>query len=121
MKFIAAALALATSCSIAQTTVVDFQDGAALLTEEELKAAVTGKVLTATDAKGTRWRLQFNANGYFFINVGNFSDSGKWSVKDTTICTVPSRIRAYCNHYRSKDGRLLMKRESGEIIQFDPT
>ena len=80
---IAAAMARGTSTS-AQTT--DFPEGAEPLTQEALHAALAGKVFLMTPAKGPEWRWQFNDNGYFFFNAGQYANSGKWSTKDSTVC-----------------------------------
>ena len=90
------------------------------MTTEVLKTAVEDKVFTVEPAKGTPWRLQYNANGYFYVNVGNFADSGKWSAKDSTLCTEGKQIRYFCNEFRMKDGVLFMKRENGEVVKFTP-
>lgn len=104
--------------AFAQPAPTEFPDGAIPLTAPALQAAVEDKVFMAQPAQGAAWRLQYNANGFFYVNVGNFSDDGKWSVKDSTLCTEGKRVKAFCNELRSKDGVLYMKRESGEILKL---
>jgi hypothetical protein len=114
------AAALMASSAFAQEPVAQFPEGAASITAEALTAAMGDKTFVAQPAKGPAWRLQYNANGYFFVNVGNFADSGKWSVKDSTVCTEGRQIRYFCNEFQSKDGVLYMKRENGEVLKLVP-
>jgi len=107
-----------TSLAIAQQPPTDFPEGSIPLTAEELKSAVADKVFTAQPVSGTAWRLQYNRSGYFFVNVGSFSDSGKWSTKDSTLCTEGRQVKYFCNEFRIKDGTLYMKRENGEVLQM---
>lgn len=113
------AAAFLASAAAAQEPVMQFPEGAAPLTAEALTAAVSDKVFWARPVRGPAWRMQFNASGYFYANVGNFADNGKWSVKDSTVCTEGRQIRAYCNEFQVKDGTLYMKRESGEVLRFE--
>ena len=110
--FLSALLALATS-SMAQTT--DFPDGAEPLTPDALKTALAGKTFKVAPAQGSAWRWQFDAHGNFFLNVGNRSNSGKWSTKDSTLCE-DAGVRSGCNEVRSKDNVLYLKRSSGEVV-----
>jgi hypothetical protein len=89
-----------------------------MLTAEELKTAINGKVLLADYHSGQVWRIQFRADGYFFFNLGNFSDSGKWSVKESQVCTEGQKSGSNCGDYRMKDGNLYLKRPNGEVLKF---
>lgn len=111
-----AAMAALTSAT-AQTTT--FPDGAESLTQEALREALAGKVFSITPAKGPTWRWEFKTNGYFFLNVGSFSDSGKWSTKESSVCQDTGK-NIGCNEMRQKDGTLLLKRDNGEIVMFKP-
>lgn len=119
MRIAVASLVFVTSLAAAQPSAPDFQEGSTALSETEMTAAVADKVFLATPAKGAQWRLQYNANGYFFVNVGAFSDNGKWSVKGSTVCTEGKQVRYFCNEFRVKDGGLFMKRESGEVLKLE--
>jgi len=113
-KFPAFAILLILSThSIAQTT--GFPEGAEPLTPEALKTALAGKTFKVAPAQGSAWRWQFDANGHFFLNVGNYSNSGKWSTKDSSICQDTGKSTG-CNEVRSKDDALYLKRDSGEIV-----
>ena len=107
-----ALLALGTS-SMAQT--MAFPEGAEPLTPEALGAALSGKVFAVNPAKGPTWRWQFDANGQFSINIGNYSDSGKWSTKESSICQQTPK-NSGCNEIRGKDNVLYLKRDSGEVV-----
>ena len=110
---------LVSSSVFAQEAVTQFPDGATVMSADALKAAVADKVFLARPAKGDPWRMQYNANGFFYVNVGNFSDNGKWSVKDSTVCTEGRVVKYFCNEFQIKDGTLYMKRESGEVLKFE--
>jgi hypothetical protein len=110
--------ALMASSAFAQEPVSQFPEGAASFTAEALTAALGDKTFFAQPATGLEWRLQYNASGYFFVNVGNFADKGKWSVKDSTLCTEGRQIKYFCNEVQGKDGVLYIKRESGEVLKL---
>ena len=99
--------------AMAQTT--GFPEGAEPLTSEALKTALAGKTFKVAPAQGSAWRWQFDANGYFFLNVGNYSNSGKWSTKDSSVCQDTGKSTG-CNEIRSKDNVLYLKRDSGEVV-----
>lgn len=112
----AAAMAFAINAT-AQTPA--FPDGAEPLTQAALREALAGKVFSITPAKGPTWRWEFKANGYFFLNVGSFSDSGKWSTKESSVCQDTGKNTG-CNEMRQKDGMLHLKRDNGEIVTLKP-
>ena len=111
--FVFAALLALGSSSIAQTNT--FPDGAEPLKAEVLSAALSGKVFAVSPAQGSTWRWQFDENGYFFLNVGKNSSSGKWSTKDSSLCEDSGK-NSGCNEVRSKDNVLYLKRSSGEVV-----
>ena len=113
-------MAAASACAAAQNAPNTFPDGAAALAPDDLTKALADKVFSVQPASGQPWRLQYNGNGYWFINVGAFSDTGKWSVKDSTVCGEGRQIRAACNEIRSKDGALYLQRDSGEVVKLEP-
>jgi hypothetical protein len=97
----------------------DFPEGSTAPNATELRTLISGKVFSVKTSAST-WRMQINDNGYFYINVGNFADSGTWTVEDGRWCTKPQKSNASCNEMRISGGSLLMKRDSGEIVQFSP-
>lgn len=119
MKAIFLSLVLASSLASAQPAPTQFPEGAAAVTPDALKDAVAGKVFAVKASRGPMWRWQFDANGVFFINIGSFSDSGKWSTKDSALCTEGRQIKASCNEVQTKDQELYLKRDNGEVVKLD--
>lgn len=104
--------------AFAQPMPSEFPEGATPLSGDALKEALSGKVYAVKPTSGSTWRWQLNANGYFFINIGNFSDSGKWSTKDSTLCSEGKQIKASCNEVRALGNELYLKRDSGEVVKM---
>lgn len=71
-------------------------------------------------AAGGAWRLQYQAGGVFIFNAGGYSDSGKWRIEDSKLCSEPQKSPAACNEMRLAGDALYLKRDSGEIIKFEP-
>lgn len=119
---IAFALLAATAGALAQAPVApaDFPTEANALNAEALQARLSGKVFGVKTAGGATWRLQFQAGGLYFINVGGYSDSGKWRTEVSNLCTEPQKRPAACNEMRLVGDVLYMKRDSGEIVKFEP-
>ncbi|QNP59530.1 hypothetical protein [Paenacidovorax monticola] len=113
----AMALALlgASAAATAQTTT--YPEGAELLTQEALREALAGKVFSTAPARGPQWQWQFKPDGRFFLSVGSYSDSGKWSTKESSLC-LDSAKNVGCNEMRQKDNVLYLKRNSGEVVSF---
>lgn len=91
------------------------------LTEGELKDQLAGKTfgLHSQDGSGIV-RMFFKADGYLFLNMAGFSTSGKWSVKNTALCTEAKDVPTSCNEVRLLDDKLFIKRDSGKVEQFQP-
>ena len=107
---------LANSVALAQSA--DFPDGSKTITPEALSAALSGKTFSVKPASGPDWRWQFKDSGYHFINVGSFSDSGKWSTKDSTLCSEGKKITYSCNEVQMLGTDIYLKRTSGEIVKL---
>ncbi|MCA0242680.1 MAG: hypothetical protein LCI02_17660 [Proteobacteria bacterium] len=120
MKAIVLPLLLACPLSWAQPAPSEFPDGAAAVTPESLKGFVSDKVFAVNASKGPPWRLQFNADGLFYVNIGYFSDTGRWTIKDGSLCTEAPKIRPSCNEVRAKGQELYLKRDNGEIVKLEP-
>lgn len=110
-----AALSVVASSATAQ----EFPEGSTAPAASELRQIIAGKVFSVKTSTST-WRLQINDNGYFYVNVGSFADSGTWSAEDGKWCTKPQKGNASCNEMRLAVGALLMKRDNGEIVRFAP-
>lgn len=106
-------------CGLVQPALAqDFPAGSAPLAPENLESTLSGKVFSVKPASGDVWRWQFNANGYHYINIGSFSDSGKWSTKESALCTEGRQIKFSCNEVRAVAGELYLKRDSGEVVKL---
>lgn len=70
-------------------------------------------------AAGNSWRLEYKANGFFYVNTSTgFNSSGPWEAEDGRLCgQLRGRDRA-CNGVRLDQGPLHLKRDSGEIIRY---
>ncbi len=111
----AMALLGASAAATAQTTA--YPEGAELLAQEALREALADKVFSTAPAQGPKWQWQFKADGRFYLSVGNYSDSGQWSTKESSLC-LDSGKNVGCNEMRRKDGVLYLKRNSGEVVSF---
>ena len=101
----------------------DFPADATAPTAEQLSAALGGKAFDVAPADGTRWRLEFKSNGYFFININNgFNGSGEWRAEDGKLCTrLQGRDAAMtCNEARLSGAQVLARRTTGEMIRYVP-
>lgn len=109
-----AAILLCTTNAVAQPAQT-FPEVAETPAADTLREALAGKVFAVTPSKGQNWRWQFDGNGFFFLNIGSFHNSGKWSTKDGAVCQDSGKSTG-CNEVRIKDGVLHLKRDSGEIV-----
>jgi hypothetical protein len=105
----------------AQTGPQDFPADAQPLPADAVKARTTDKVFKVALANGNSWRLEYRANGMFFINVApsGYSDSGKWRPEDSKICSEPQKSKASCNEVRLLGDALYLKRDNGEVIKLE--
>lgn len=97
----------------------EFPEGSQPFTAEALRERLTGKVFKVKPADGNEWRLDYQANGYVYLDTSRGGrDSGTWRVDGTQLCTEWKRSNAGgCNEARSKDGALYVKRSvNGEVI-----
>ncbi|MCC6987863.1 MAG: hypothetical protein IT181_02620 [Acidobacteria bacterium] len=113
---VAAALAAAGGLAQAQ----DFPEGSQPPPAAELKKLLADKVFDVKTSTGPPWRWEFKGNGYFFINIGNFSDTGPWTAEEGRLCTKGARISASCNDVRLAGGGLYLKRDNGQVVQLVP-
>jgi hypothetical protein len=112
---------IAVSSAMAQTAPADFPVDATPPAAAVLQGALAGKVFAVKLADGSSWRLEYKGSGYFWINTSKgFADTGKWSTQDGKLCSEGQKIKANCNDVRARGASLLLKRESGEIIELVP-
>ena len=82
-----------------------------------LKDALSGKTFNVDLADGTRWRLEYKANGYFFVNTSTgFNGTGDWRADEERLCTRLRGGEMSCNEVRDAAGTLYLRRNSGEVI-----
>lgn len=119
--FIAAAAIVLSSAVWAQTGAPEFPPGASALGTDALRERLAGKVFHVAVANGNTWRLQYQGNGHFYLNVSSgFSDSGKWRTEESRICFEPQKSKAGCNEVRLVGDLIHFKRDSGEIVKLEP-
>jgi len=111
----------ATSNAVAQAPAADFAPDAKPIAADALRERLAGKVFHVALANGTSWRLQYQSGGFFYINVSSgYSDSGKWRVEDSKLCSEPQKSKASCNDVRLVGEMIHLRRDSGEIVKFEP-
>ena len=119
----ALALLATTAGALAQAPAVpaEFPAGAQPLTAEALQQRLSGKEFQVPLADGSWWRLQFLSGGNWAIttNRGHKND-GTWRVDGSQMCSEPKKARASCNEMRLLGDTLYLKRDSGEVVKFDP-
>jgi len=96
-----------------------FPDDALTPKAADIKAHLDGKVFVIKLADGNSWRLEYKANGYYFVNTSlGFKGSGQWDAEDGRLCTQMQGEKRGCNDVRFYQDTLHLKRISGEIIKF---
>lgn len=114
-------LALITAVAATSIQAQTFDDTTAAPTADEIKTILGGNVFTVTIADGTSWRLQFNKNGYYYINTSTgYTDDGEWHTENGKLCVKPKKTAPACNDARVSQGLLVLKRLSGEIVVYRP-
>jgi hypothetical protein len=125
MRFtLLAVLALASgSAAFAQAPAApDFPADAKPIAADPLRERVSGKVFRIAVANGNGWRLQFQGDGFYFLNIApsNYSDSGKWRAEDSSLSFEPQKTKAGCNVTQLVGDLAYFKRDIGEIVKFEP-
>ncbi|MEJ5999263.1 hypothetical protein [Paucibacter soli] len=97
----------------------EFPEQAQAPSAAELQRHMAGKTFEVKLADGGSWRVQYKANGYFYLNTSQgMNDSGDWRAEDGRLCSKGMKIGSSCNEVRMAGEVLLLKRDSGEIVQF---
>ena len=86
----------------------------------ELQSVLSGKIFLVKVDKSPVWRWQFNSDGSFTIDIGNYNDSGKWNIKESSVCQESKRGNSGCNEIRVKENILYLKRDNDEIVILQP-
>jgi hypothetical protein len=98
-----------------------FGEGMTTPSAEEIHKLLSGNAFTAERPDGNHWKMEFKANGYYFLNTNSgYSDSGEWKVENGKLCAVPKKTPAACSEARLSNGLLVLKRTNGEIVTYKP-
>ncbi len=102
-------------------TALAFPAGASTPSAAEIRKYLEGKVLDAKLADGSTWRLEYKANGYFYVNSSmGFNSNGPWNTEDGKLCGRLQGRDHVCNEIRMHEGVMLYKRDNGEVLKFLP-
>ena len=99
----------------------EFPADARVLSVEELKQALSGKVFMLAWVGVTPWRMDFKDNGYLFFDAGTASGSGTWRAESGQVCTEMRAFGNNCNQVRMSGELVYYKRLSGEVIAMTPS
>jgi len=109
------------ACAASSAQADEFPTEAITPTAAEIQRLLTVSPLGAKLADGTTWRLEYKANGYFFLDTSKgFSSKGEWKAEDGRLCGQLQGRPNSCNDVRVLGGQLHFKRESGEIVALVP-
>jgi hypothetical protein len=115
---VAMGLAVLAGAAWAQVTV---PEGATTPDAADVKKWFDDRTYKVRFADGTDLRLEYKANGYYWVNTSRgFNSSGTWEAKDGQVCTQLKGRDRSCNDVRMHAGSLYLKRDTGEIVRFDP-
>lgn len=100
----------------------EFAAGAVPISGDVLRQAFSDRKYMVSLADGSSWKLEYKANGYFFVNTSTgFNGSGTWKLDAGKLCTSGKDIPSSCGFVQQRGDSLFMKRSSnGEIIEFRP-
>ena len=99
----------------------DFPDSATPASTAELTSRLTSKQFTVQLKNGVTWRLEFNNNGYFFLDTSTGGKAtGTWRAEDGKLCSQVRGGDPQCNEARLHDGFLYIRRADGEVIKYLP-
>jgi hypothetical protein len=112
---------LAVASALAQAVPKEFPAEGTTAPAAALKERFAGKVYAATLADGTRWRIDYKSNGYFFVDTSTgFRGSGDWHTDDGKLCSRLRGANLSCNEVREVGEVIYLKRDSGEVIALLP-
>lgn len=89
-------------------------------TAQELSALLSGKSFRATYADGTPVRAKYGADGGLSANAPGFYDTGRWKAEDGKLCGSLRKIGDFCNDVRLDARGFYLRRNSGEIVRYEP-
>ncbi len=121
VKVASAARPAATAAPAPGSALADFPADSQPLAADALARKVSGKIFDVQLQNGIRWRLDYKANGYLFVNVSTGqATSGPWRAEDGRLCSHMRGGSASCNEVREQGQRLYLKRDNGELIVLSP-
>jgi hypothetical protein len=123
MKALSVALCgFCTATALAQSALpLEFPADAKPIAAATLKESLAGRTFNVALADGSRWRLEYKANGYFFVNTSSgFNGTGDWRADDERLCTRLRGGQMSCNEVRAVGSLMFLKRDSGEVIALKP-
>ena len=122
MKLIPCLFLVAATAASAQPAPKEFPPDAVPISAGSLRERLANKVYRVQLADGGGWRIDYRANGYYFVNTNEgYSDTGKWTVQDGKLCSEPKKTASACNEVREiGDPVIYLKRLNGDIIQLKP-
>lgn len=96
----------------------EFPPGAQVLEGAALQQRLAGKVFIGHAADGLRWRMQYQAGGHLFVDVGpSYKDNGPWHAEASRMCATLGRTGAACSEIRFDGPMKYLKRAStGEVV-----
>jgi hypothetical protein len=98
-----------------------FGEGMTTPSVEEMHKLLSGNAFTVDRPDGNHWKIEFKANGYYFMNTNSgYSDSGEWKVENGKLCAQPKKTPAGCSEAKLNNGLLVLKRPNGEIVTYKP-
>lgn len=98
-----------------------FPEGATSPTADEIRQRLSDKVFDVKLDNGTAWRLEFKANGYYFVDVSTGGKAnGEWKADNAKLCSKPPMQPQSCNEVRLHDDHLYLQRTNGEVIRYVP-
>ena len=106
--------------TVAARAASDFPADSTPIAGDGLRRALSDKRFTVDLADRSTWKLEYKANGYFFVNTSTgFNGSGTWKIQDDKLCTDGKGMNASCGVVYQRGDSLFMKRSvNGEIIEF---
>ena len=80
----------------------DYPPDAQPVSAQALNELVRGQVWLARLANGSTWRMDFNSNGYVFLDVSTGGrDTARWRTEDSRICLdFRGNFPSGCAEYR---------------------
>jgi len=116
------ALAIPAAMAQAPAVPIEFPQEAKPMTAQALKERLAGKVFKARPAGGGWFRLEYRANGQYFLNTDRgFNSTGTWRVDGSILCTDRPGAPESCGETRAAGDTLYVKRSTapGEVLKLE--